>query len=137
MNTDEMRKEDAAMAVQWMTEKIRKTTQDTELSFPVDWVAETGLSVFDDEGKLLAVAILYLEKSSPVAVCGWCIANPSNTPAISHTAISLLMKAMPIYARKKGAKILLTLFGNRGINDILSRQGFLPGEFNETKLMIL
>jgi hypothetical protein len=38
------------------------------------------------------------------------------------------MAAMPVYARQKGKKYLLTTFGSKGINKILAGLGFHKGE---------
>ena len=137
MRTDEMGIEDVRCAVDWMTERIRKKTGNYTLSFPADWMPETGMVVVSGDSRLLAVATLYLEKSSPVAVCGWCVSNPENKPSESYSAVNLLMAAMPIYAKKLGAKYLLTTFGDRGINSILDKQGFINGETSENKFVIL
>ena len=145
MRTDEMSIEEACKAVEWLSLKIRQKTENNTLSFPSDWMPETGLVVFDDlspqsgglTDRLLAVATLYLEQSSPVAVCGWCLTNPENTARQSQMAVRLLMAAMPIYAKRHGAKYLLTTFGNRGINRILDRIGFINGEVSENKFKVL
>lgn len=137
MRMDEMRIEDVRCAVDWMTERIRKKTGNYSLSFPADWMPETGMVVVASDNTLLAVATLYLEKSSPVAVCGWCVANPQNKSLESYSAINLLMAAMPVYAKRLGAKYLLTTFGNRGINSVLDKCGFIQGETSENKFMIL
>ena len=145
MRTDELSVEEACLAVEWLSQKIRRRTGNNSLSFPSEWIPETGLVVFDDPspqsgavtGRLLAAATLYLEQSSPVAVCGWCIANPENTVWQSQRAIKLLMAAMPVYAKRHGAKYLLTTFGNRGINRILDRTGFINGEVSENKFKVL
>lgn len=137
MCTAEMTVEDVRCAVDWMTERIRKKNGNDSLSFPADWMPETGLSVVSGDSRLLAVATLYLEKSSPVAVCGWCVSNPENRPSESYSAINLLMAAMPIYAKRLGAKYLLTTFGDRGINSVLDKCGFIQGETSENKFMIL
>ena len=144
MRVDEMKREDALKARDWLTDRIRKNTGRPELEFPADWLPETGLSVFgresgsDQEERLLAVATLYLEKSSPVAVCGWCIGDPVNTARESDMAVRLLLGAMPNYARVHGAKHLLTMFGSRGINRICDELGYASGDTEvEHKYMIL
>lgn len=137
MYVDEMGKEDAQMAIDWLSEKIRQKSGNHSLTFPPDWMPETGMIAAEDDGKLLAVATLYLEKSSPVAVCGWCIANPANKAKESYKAVKLLLAVIPGYAKRLGAKYLLTTFGNRGINSILDQHGFISGETSENKFIFL
>ena len=143
MRVDEMSYEDAMLARAWLTERIRERTGRDELEFPADWLPETGLAVFGREhGKngerLLAAAMLYLEKSSPVAVCGWCIGNPANGSRESDQAVRLLISAMPNYARRHGAKHLLTMFGRRSMNRICDELGYMTGDPEvEQKYMML
>ena len=100
--------DDMRCAVEWLTERIRRKSGNYTLNFPADWMPATGLSAFGEDGSLLAVATLYLEKSSPVAVCGWCVSNPANDVKTSYRAVNMLLEEMPEYARNKGAKYLLT-----------------------------
>ena len=137
MRTDEMSVEEARLAVEWLTLRIRRKSGDDTLNFPSEWIPVTGLVVFGDEDRPLAVATLYLEQSCPVAVCGWCIANPENSARESFLAVKLLMQAMPVYAKRNGAKYLMTTFGNRGINRILDSLHFVSGEVSENKFKIL
>ena len=130
MRTEYMSVDDARIAVEWMTERIQKQTGDETLRFPSGWMPETGLTALDDDDRIFAVAVLYLEKSSPVAVCGWCVSNPENKASESEMAVRMLMSAMVPYARSKGARHLLTMFGNRGINRILDDLGFFSGDKN-------
>ena len=137
MRTDEMTVEDGRQAIEWITQRIRKHTGNETLSFPAEWIPKTGMVVYNGRSRIFAIATLYLEKSSPVAVCGWCIANPENTPRQSQTAVKLLMSVMPTYAKRNGAKFLLTTFGNRGINRILDSLNFINGEVSENKFKVL
>ena len=143
MRVDEMDREDALLAREWLTERIRKRTGRAELEFPEDWLPETGRAVvgrehWEREERLLAVAMLYLEKSSPVAVCGWCIGNPGNVAKESDQAVRLLLGAMPNYARVHGARHLLTMFGRRSVNRICDELGYITGDPEvETKYMKL
>ena len=137
MRTDELNRECAAVAVEWFTLRMRKKFSDPSLVFPSDWMPENGLAVLDDEDNLLAVAALYIDRKSPVAVAGWCIANPENRAKVSYQAVSLLMKVLPIYAKKCGAKYFLTMYGNAAINSILDRQDCLYAEMAQTRIKIL
>lgn len=128
----EMSQFDRRIASQWLTAKICINSGEN-ISFPEEWLPSTGLSARVADGPLLAVATLYLEKSTPVAVCGFCVANPFNSARESERAVRALLSAMPDYAKKRGASWLLTTFGNRGINRILDEFGFIAGENSETK----
>lgn len=126
---------DVATASTWLNRRM-KTKAPNAADFPRELLPVTGLAAWQND-KLLAVATLYLERSSPVAVCGWCIADPDNPPGISYRAINTIMLGMPQYAQKHGAKYLLTTFGNRGINAILDNIGFQTAEYSENKLLII
>ena len=128
-----MTPEERKISACWLTEKIRRKSGSPAVSFPEEWLPSTGLSARVADGPLLAVATLYLEKSTPVAVCGFCVANPFNSARESERAVRALLSAMPDYAKKRGASWLLTTFGNRGINRILDEFGFIAGENSETK----
>lgn len=144
-----MTPEDSENVIRWMNSRIRSATGNASLSFRKEWLPETGLSAWEgkvhgkvhgktERRKLLAAAVLYLEKSSAVAVCGWCVANPENSPSETHNAVRSLLEAMPGYASSMGAKILLATFGNNGINKILDSIGFSSGDRNvEHKVKIL
>lgn len=136
VNVRYMTLNDSVRAGNWMNLKVRQRSGIEAAAFPVEILPKTGLSCFH-ENRLLAVAFLYLEKSSTVAVCGWIAANPGNTPSESNIAVKELMTAMPEYARQQGATYLLTTFGNRGINRIAREAGFLPGDKAEHMIMYL
>lgn len=118
---------DLCRAENFLNFRVRKKIGNEEASFPLEILPKTGLSCFED-GKLLAVATCYLERSAPVAVCGWCISAPGNTPQQSKRAVRALLAAMPDYASSFGARYLLTTFGNRGINRIAADLGYKFGE---------
>ena len=136
VNVRYMTDSDAVRAGNWLNLKVRSKSGCAAAEFPLELLPQTGLSCFY-EHTLLAVAFLYLEKSSSVAVCGWCIANPGNLPSQSRIAVMELLRAMPQYAKQQGATFLLTSFGNRGINSIARGLGFLPGERAENMFMNL
>lgn len=133
--TEEMTEEDRRELVGWMTQIARKHGADGV--FPEAMLPRTGLTAKDESGKTLAVATLYLEKSSTIAVCGFCVANPKNRFRESADAAKLLLSVMPLYARRCGAEYLMSVFGRKSLNRILDRSGFLPGETAETKFMRL
>ena len=136
VNVRYMTLNDSVRAGNWLNMRVRQKSKMEQISFPVQILPKTGLSCFCDQ-HLLGVAFLYLEKSSSVAVCGWCVTNPGNAPSESALAVRELLKAMPEYARQNGATFLLSTFGNRGINRIARKMGFLPGEKAENMVMNL
>ncbi|MEI3040032.1 MAG: hypothetical protein V8T90_13310 [Victivallales bacterium] len=98
------------------------------LEFPVDLLPETGLTVTGEGGKRLCAVVVYFEKTSPVAYIGWIATNPCNTLEESANSIAFGIREAVDYARRNGARHLLTTTGNRGINRIFDRQGFVSGD---------
>ena len=98
------------------------------LEFPVDLLPETGLTVTGEGGKRLCAVVVYFEKTSPVAYIGWIATNPCNTLEESAHSIAFGIREAVDYARRNGARHLLTTTGNRGINRIFDRQGFVSGD---------
>lgn len=127
---------DLCRAENFLNFRVRKKIGNEEASFPLEILPKTGLSCFEDE-RLLGVATCYFEKTSPVAVCGWCITAPGNTPKESYRAVRALLAAMPDYADSMGAKYLLTTFGSRGINRIAADLGYKFGEKSVNMFMVL
>ena len=132
MYTDEMDGIDRWLLAAWLNERIRK--QGVKEFFPGAILPKTGMAVRDDEGATVAVAALYLERSSKIAVCGWCCADPCRPARENSDAVKLLLAAMPVYARQQGAEYLMSVFGKRSLNKILDRMGFINGEAAETKI---
>ena len=124
----EMTRKDADIAVAWLTERMRRRSGRDDLEFSAAWMPETGLAACDGTGRVRCVAVLYLEKSSPVAVFGWVIADPANSHRESSGAVRRLLAAMPSYAESKGAKHLISMFGSRSVNRILNDSGFVSGD---------
>ena len=98
------------------------------LEFPVDLLPETGLTVTGEGGKRLCAVVVYFEKTSPVAYIGWIATNPCHTLEESANSIAFGIREAVDYARRNGARHLLTTTGNRGINRIFDRQGFVSGD---------
>ena len=94
MYTDEMTGLDRWEMEAWMELIAQK--HGVNGPFPSAMLPKTGLAVRDGNNATLAVATLYLEKSSSIAVCGFCVANPLNTRKVSADAVGLLMSAMPV-----------------------------------------
>ena len=128
---------EAGLGREFLTARISRKIGKAELEFPADMLPDTGLAAWDSQGRCLAVAYLYRESSSRVAVCGFCATAPENRARESYEAVTALMKAMPEYAGSMGAKYLLTTFGNRAINAILERNGYIPGETAHNKIKIV
>ena len=128
---DEMDGLDRWMLEAWMERIARKHGADGP--YPAALLPKTGLAARDEYGNTLAVATLYLERSSAIAVCGFCVSNPLAGRRDTGEAVKLLLAAMPVYARRKGAAMLMTTFGRKSINRLLDRMGFIPGEAAETK----
>lgn len=123
MRIDYLTSETAKLAVEWVSHKFGG-------QFPLDVIPKTGLMVFDNNNKPICVGVLYLDKSSPMAVLGWVMGNPDNKPRESYTAVKLLLKTMPIYAKQQGATHLISIFGNSWINQELDKIGFISGDLN-------
>ena len=137
MYSEEITPNGREIALEWMNCRIRNVMKNDQAGLPEDWLPQTGVMVKDENDRPLLAAFLYLEKSSPVAVAGWVIANPENTRRMSYNAAIIALSALKGYARKHKAKYLMSTFGNRGVNDILKRLGFVHGEYSENKFIIL
>ncbi len=120
MTAADMTPEAAALAVKWLS--IRSGA-----AFASDWMPQTGIAVYDGD-TIRAAVVVYLERTSPVAVLGWCAANPDNTARQSSAAVDLALSAAPGYARRMGATHLIGMFGNRALNRRLERMGFARGD---------
>ena len=134
---DEMSAVDAKEAVCWIDARIQARSGRPNIVFPRVLIPKTGQVVYGEGGRLYAAAFVYFDKTAELAYCGWLMANPGNTPRESYRAIKLLANAIPTYAKKNGAKILLTCYGNRGLNRIFGNAGYQNGEPCETKFKIL
>lgn len=133
MEIREMNEDDRGKLAGWLSLIGRK--HGANASFPAAVLPWTGLAAVDETGKTLAVAALYLERSSTVAVCGFCAADPERGIARqTGEAVRQLLAAMPAYAKQNGAEILMSVFGRRSLNRLLDKSGFLPGENCETKI---
>jgi len=133
MEIREMNEDDRGKLAGWLSVIAGK--RGAEGSFPAAVLPWTGLAAVDEAGKTLAVAALYLERSSTVAVFGFCAADPEKRHSRhSGEAVKRLIAAMPAYAKANGAEFLLSVFGRRSLNRMLDKAGFLAGENCETKI---
>ena len=128
---------DKQLAWMWFNYRLGKASGNHSGFFPYGLLPCTGLAAVDSRDELLAVAFLYREQSSSVAVCGWCIANPENEPLTSKLAVETVLHNMPAYAKSLGATHLLSTFGSRSINRILSKMGFSFGEKADNMFLTL
>lgn len=130
--TDEMGEADRMLLAAWMNERIRKSG--VAEPFPEAIIPRTGLAVRNENDRTLAVCALYLERSSKIAVCGWCVADPAMPRCVTGRAVKLVLSAMPVYAKRCGAEYLMSVFGQRSINLLLDKSGFVNGDQAETKI---
>lgn len=140
MNMDirEMTEEDRSVVVDWMRILFQKRLGEDAPPPPEPILPHLGLVAADSvTGELLTVAFLYLDQTSPVAVCGWIFANPRNAAKTSARAVDAVIGGLPLFARSRGAEYLLSCFGHPGINRILDRRGFITAEFAEHKIIHL
>jgi len=129
----EMTEHDRGKLAGWLSLIARKHGADGP--FPAAILPWSGLAAVDETGKTLAVAALYLERSSTVAVFGFCVADPeAGMSRRSGEAVKRLIDAMPAYAKENGAEFLLSVFGRRSLNRLLDKAGFFVGENCETKI---
>ena len=128
----EMNEDDREKLAGWLSLIARD--HGVNAPFPAAVLPWTGLAAVDETGKTLAVAALYLERSSTVAVFGFCVADPEvGMSRQTGEAVKRLIAAMPAYAKANGAEFLMSVFGRRSLNRLLDRSGFVPGETAETK----
>ena len=128
----EMNEADRGKLAEWLTRIAGD--HGVNGTFPASILPWTGLAAVDEAGNTLAVAALYLERSSTVAVFGFCVGAPEKRfSRRSGEAVKRLIAAMPAYAKQNGAEILMSVFGRRSLNRLLDKAGFIPGETAETK----
>ena len=128
----EMTEHDRGRLAEWLSLIAR--SRGVNGPFPAAMLPWTGLAAIDETGATLAVAALYLERSSSIAVFGFCAADPARSSSRqSGEAVRMLIDAMPAYAKENGGEFLMSVFGRRSLNRILDKAGFFPGETCETK----
>ena len=131
---EEMNNEGKQLAISWLHTRCVEVFQKTGLlpqqipEMPWDFFPETGIQVKNEYGRVLAVAFLYLEKSSKMSVAGNIVTNPANLKRESYDAVEQALCFLPNYAKGKGAAYLQTFFGNRGICDIAESLGYKDGD---------
>lgn len=131
MTVVEMTEGHAETAREWFAQRLGGR------EFP--WLAMPvkGLSAVDDDGKLLAVATIFVDFCRPMAFCGWAMANPSNSPRISRSALDDIFTELPKYAKDTlKCKWLFTCFGSHGINTLLTEIGYAEGDKNSEQRFV-
>lgn len=118
----EMSEIDREYAIRWFS--LRTGAEVPEDMFPL-----TGVAV-SDRGVLRLVQTVFFEDTSAMAVLGWCAGNPENRPRDSRDAFRLAAQFAEVYARRRGARHLVAIFGEPGINRQLDRIGYLTGDSN-------
>lgn len=136
LRTEEMTADIAREAIEWQNERNRRIAGITK-KLPLDLLPATGMYAIADDNFHVAAASLYLEKETPVAVCGFLFVNPDAPVRLVRQAVRLILAAMPVYAKKQGAKYLISTFGRPSFNRILDQIGFVTAETAENKIMKL
>ena len=136
IRTEEMNSAIAREAIEWQNERNRRIAGITK-KLPLDLLPSTGMYAIADDNFHVAAASLYLEKETPVAVCGFLFVNPDAPVRLVRKAVRLILAAMPVYAKKHGAKYLISTFGRPSFNRILDQIGFVTAETAENKIMKL
>ena len=136
IRTEEMTSAIAREAIEWQNERNRRIAGITK-KLPLDLLPSTGMYAIADDNFHVAAASLYLEKETPVAVCGFLFVNPDAPVRLVRQAVRLILAAMPVYAKKHGAKYLISTFGRPSFNRILDKIGFITAETAENKIMKL
>ena len=136
LRTEEMTSAIAREAIEWQNERNRRIAGITK-KLPLDLLPSTGMYAIADDNFHVAAASLYLEKESPVAVCGFLFVNPDAPVRLVRQTVRLILAAMPVYAKKQGAKYLISTFGRPSFNRILDQIGFVTAETAENKIMKL
>lgn len=136
MRTDEMTEEMRLEAIDWQNRHLREVYGEHS-GLPFDIFPKNGMVAIADDGRLIAAGMMYLEKTVPVAVCGFLFANPDASAQEKHTAVKLVLASLPVYARKLGAKCVISTYGRRSLNRMLDRMGVPTIEHAETKILSL
>lgn len=120
----EMTLADRSQALLWFSQKMTRAAG-KELALPDDMFPASGISVVGN-GELLCILGVFFD--GPVCLAGWCITNPENSARLSHRAVSEAVDHIEYFASRRKVKHIVTMFGNRGINRILTRKGFTVGD---------
>lgn len=134
ISVDEMTTYERSIMIGWINETVRRRGIDAK--YPEEMIPHTGL--FAKRGyEKLACGLLCLEKSSRLAVFGFCVSNPWRRGRVTAQAVKMILAEMPEYARSKGAVALMSVFGRISLNRELDDMGYTHMELAETKLLKL
>lgn len=112
--------DDIDLASAWYSARIKQ-------DMPKEIFPKTGIAVYE-AGQCLVVASCFFDRSTNVAVLGWCISNPKVTLMKRGRATKFALEEVVKYAKENGAKHLLTIFGCDSLNRSLARMGFKIGD---------
>jgi len=100
---------------------------------PAAILPKCGLVVEMDEGKLGAVAWLYMDNSVGVAWMSWMTSNPELGPIKAAEALSVLIGGMEALCEEFNYGILFTMTESKGLGQFLTRKGFSPNHQGMTQ----
>lgn len=123
----EMTAADRSQALVWLAQRMTKTAG-TQLEMPDDMFPQAGISVLSEELQLLCVMGVYFDGA--VCVPGWCVTNPANSAKESHRAVAEAIEHIEYFASRRKARHIITMFGNKTINKMLTRKGYAIGDAN-------
>ena len=104
--------------------------------FPEDFLPETGV-VCEVDGVPAVMFFVYFEESSSVAVLGHCVFHPEKRGRDVVKALEFGLEFVKGYARGKGKKYVVSIFGRNSINRIADRCGFVDADKIEEKFYCL
>lgn len=97
--------------------------------YPSDFIPYTGVACVCD-GLPWCVIPVYLENTTKTAVLGYCTFAPELSPKQKYQAAEAAINYSLQYVRSLGKRYVLALFGNRAVNHIADRIGFVSTDKN-------
>lgn len=105
----------------WLTRRIGHTLH-------AEWFSDNICVAVKDNGRLLALIVLYFEAAGKIGQLGFILSNPENTPKQSFEAIRTgIKKALEIFTEKK-VKFVMGYFAKNSMNSLLEECGFFTGD---------
>ena len=120
---------DMVLGNQWLSIEIKR-------EFPLDFHPDTAVVAYSDQTPVVVIPI-YIEECRRVAVLGHCMTNPAVPGKLKHEAVGQLLEYACRYVKMRACKYLLGYFGNRAINRIARKRGFLLGDSNVEQLIMI
>lgn len=124
----EMTLDDRAKALEWLSAAASRVNKGNT-PFPAECYPETGCAVYC-ENTLLCVLPFYIELTTDMLVLGFCTPSPDIAPKLKHAAVECAIRGTLQHARTLGKKYIFAMFGNRAINRIADRIGFVSADKN-------